>query len=178
MPTELIRGTGGVLNVRTGEVLELATAPTADLADVREALTALDSERKIASRMVDEEIVRRTDEAYRTGELRAFTYDCGPWLVSVDTGAKRLYDSNALRKELLALASAGQLPITERAVEGLFVVRDYHLRLREWASMSRRWPELVEYGERHSHPARRYVRVTAKATPRHIDGTAEEVTAA
>ena len=177
MATELIRGTGAVLNVRTGEVLELATAATADLADAREALTSLDSERKIATRMVDEEIVRRTDEAYRTGEIRAFSYECGPWLVSVDTGAKRIYDSNALRKELFEQAREGQLPITERAVERLFVVRDYYLLLREWTSMTRRWPELAEYGERHSHPARRYVRVTAKAKPPHVEGTAEEVAA-
>jgi hypothetical protein len=178
MPTELIRGVGHVLNVRTGELVELATATTEDLADTREALTSLDSERKIATRMVDEEMVRRTDEAYRTGEITAFTFDAGPWLVSVDTGTKRVYDSNALRKELLELAGEGQLPITERAVERLFVVRDYYLRLRDWTSMTRRWPELTEYGERYSHPARRYVRVTPKAKPAHIDGTAEEEVAA
>jgi hypothetical protein len=177
MTTELVRGIGHVLNVRTGEVLELDSATTEDLADAREALTSLDSKRKVATRMIDEEIVRRADEAYRTGEITAFTFDCGPWLVSVDTGAARRYDSDALRDELIELARSGQLPVTERAIEGLFKVRGFDVRLREWRSMCRRWPELRQYDERHSHPARRYVRVSPKAVPPHVEGTAEEVAA-
>jgi hypothetical protein len=171
---ELVRGVSGVLNPDTGEVLALETAATVELAAARAALSELDTQRKAAARMVDDELVRRTDESIRTGELTAYTFDCGSYVVSVDTGATMKYDSNALRKELVRLAQAGELPITERAVERTFTVRDYYLLLREWRNLERRWPELRVIAERHCHQARRYVRVAARPV---VDGTAEEVAA-
>ena len=167
----LARDAEHVVNPRTGESLSLAEASTADLADARDALTVLKTERETALHLIDEEIVRRTDEGLRTGELATRTFDAGPYKLSVDSGNARVYDSNALRKELLRAVDHGELRVTGEAVEGMFVALRYRLYLDRLKRLETIEPKLREIAERFSTPVRRTVKVTRHA----IEASAEEI---
>jgi len=163
---ELYRDVGRVLNLRTGEMLVLADAALDDLAEAREALGQLWHERTTAAAMIDAELVRRADEALRTGE-DDFGHGAR-FRVRVDRGGAVQYDSNALRADLLQRANRREIPVTLGAVEGLFIVTQYRLDLVRWRNMCKRWPELVEIGERHSNIKRRGTKIERLA----VDGTA------
>lgn len=167
----LARDAEHVVNPRTGEQLSLAEASTADLADVRDALVVLKTERETALHLIDEEIVRRTDEGLRTGELATRTFTAGPYKVAVESPDMRVYDSNGLRKELLRAVDHGELRITGEAVERMFVARQYYLYLSQLDRLASIEPKLREIAERFSSVRRRAVKVTRQA----IDADAEDV---
>ena len=167
----LARDAEHVVNPRTGESLSLAEASTADLADARDALTVLKTERETALHLIDEEIVRRTDEGLRTGELATRTFDAGPYKLAVDSPDVRVYDSNALRKELLRAVDHGELRVTAEAIERLFVARQWYLYLSQLDRLAGIEPKLREVADRFSTPRRRTVKVTRHA----IEARAEEI---
>ena len=169
----LTRGVDRVVNPRTGELITLDEATTSELADVRAALTVLSDERQRAVRMVDEEIVRRTDESLRRGEIASHTFTVPGFRVQVDTGTKRLYDSNALRKDLLQRKEHGELRVTAQAIERAFVTRQWYLQLKVWDTLCKVDPDLRAIGEMHCTPARRTVKVTP-LLPTALEGTAED----
>lgn len=162
---ELVQG-GGVLNLRTGELLSLKEASLDDLAEAREALADLWHERTTAAMMIDAELVERADAALAVGEEFGRT---GRFQVSVDRGGAVAYDSVGLRAELMARARRGDLPITSLAVEHAFRVTQYRLDRSRWANLTKRWPELAEIAERFTQPIRRKAKVERRA----VDSTAE-----
>lgn len=168
---ELVIGVQCILNVRTGEILDLESASLDDLAEARDGLGELWHARTEAARLIDAELVRRADEALAAGEDFGRT---GRFTVSVDRGGAVVYDSNAMRAELMRRVKAGELPITEQAVERAFVVTQYRLDLVMWRNLCKRWPELAEIGERHTAPKRRAAHVKRREL---VEATAEEVSA-
>jgi hypothetical protein len=170
----LVRGIGHVVNVRTGVPLELATADIEDLADAREALTRLDTERNTAASMLDEEIVRRTDEAIREGKRAEYSYIVDRYRIQVDATPKRRVHEDDLRRELLFKADNHQINLSPEAVELAFTAH-YRLGLRKWAALVRTAPEVQALYLAHSEPLRRRVKVERLPGPRYIDAEAEEV---
>ena len=171
----LARDDAHVVNPATGQVLALAEAPIAELAEARAALTALDHERKSALALLDAEIVARTDAAVRRGEVSAYTFTVEGYHLQVDTPAQLgRVDVKALRAELLADAEA--LELTLDGVEALFTPRTtYTLSLSRWNTMARQVPEIEAYRRRHAAPLRRSVSVTPPPRRPHIDSTSEDV---
>lgn len=166
---ELIHGPHAVLNLATGQVLDLGEATVDELAEARERLGELWHMRTTAAMMIDAELCQRADAALAAGE------DFGHgqrFDVYVDRGGAASYDANALRAELLQRAREGELPITVQAVERAFAVQSYRLDLRLWASLCKRWPTLRDIGERHLTIKRRSTRVKRRDL---IEATAEEV---
>jgi len=168
---ELVHGVNGVLNLATGQVLELEDATLDELAEARERLGELWHERTTAAMMIDAELVRRADAALATGEDFGRTER---FAVYVDRGGAVQYDSNAMRADLMARAQRGELPITTEAVERAFHVSQYRLDLHVFNNWRKRWPQLAEIGELHATPKRRSAKVKRQAL---IESTAEEVTA-
>lgn len=152
----LVHGDGEVLDLATMEVLTLTNASLDELAEARDALGELYHARNEATHLVDAELVRRADNALASGEDFGAT---GRYTISVDRGGAAIYDSNALRADLLGRASRGELPITVSAVERAFSVTQYRLDLHAWRNLCKRWPELTEIGERHVTPKRRSAHV-------------------
>jgi hypothetical protein len=173
----LAPGEGRVLNVRTAEVLDLATASIDDLADAREALVQLDYDRRGAAAMLDAEIVRRTDEAIRTGEIGAYTYETpqGYRVEVVTPAAARRLDASGLRADLLERVRSGQLGLTTAAVVAAFKERtSYTLARARFNTLKRQLPELAAIEELHAVDDRRRVAVTRPKPTPSIDSTAEE----
>jgi hypothetical protein len=168
---ELYGGNDAVLNLRTGEMLVLADASLDDLAEARLALGELWHTRTTAAMMLDAELVRRADEALRTGD------DFGHgarFRVFVDRGGALDYNSNALRAALLAKADAGEIELTRDAVDRLFKVSQYRLDLKRWADVVKRWPDLAELGELHSSPKRRGAKIERRDV---VESSAVELSA-
>jgi hypothetical protein len=169
---ELVRGVSAVLNVPTGEVLELEDATLDELAEARESLKQIRNDATTAGLMIDAELVRRADQALATGEDFGETER---FRVYVARGGAYDYDSEGLRKELLERAGRGELPITVEAVERAFTVRTKHVvNLSVFNSMCKRWEVLREIRERYLKPKRRTTEIKRRAL---IESTAEEVTA-
>jgi hypothetical protein len=164
---ELVAGVDRVLNVRSGEMLTLEDAALDDLAEAREALTALWHERTTAAMMIDAELVRRADLAlaehgdeYEWGKGARFR-------VYVDRGGAMQIDANALRNDLMRRHNGGELPgITLGAIERLFKVAQWRVDLGVWRKLrlnplvpAETRDRLVEVVERHTTPKRRGTRV-------------------
>lgn len=170
---------GHVLNVRTAEILDLAAASIDELADAREALVQLDYDRRGAAAMLDAEIVRRTDEAIRSGEIGAYTYETPEgYRVEVTTpAAARRLDATALRADLLERVRSGQLALSTTAVLAAFKERTiYGLVRARFNTLKRQLPELAAIEDLHAVADRRRASVTRPrpARPTSIDSTAEE----
>lgn len=176
MTLELVPRPGHVLNVRTGEMVDMETASDEALADVKDGLTGLYYGQRDAVARVNAELTRRSDEKLRTGETTTYSFDAGRWHVSVAGGTTGNYDANGLRAELLRMVQAGTSPVTEEAIEGAFKVHEYRLDLGIWKRWCDRYPALREVGERFFKLGSRRVSVTPR--PGVIEATAvEEVSA-
>lgn len=166
---ELVGGVDEVVNLRTGEMLVLADASVDDLAEAREALGELWHIRTTAAMMLDAELVRRADEALRTGE------DFGRgarFRVYVDRGGAVVYDSNGLRADLLQRLNRGELPgVTLGGIERLFAVSQYRLDLKRWRDICKSNPDLAQIGERHTTAKRRGTKIDRLDV---VEGSAEE----
>lgn len=158
----LARDEGHVVNPRTAALVPIANASTEELADMRDALTALDYDRKTAMHMIDEEIVRRTDAAIRDGEIEDYTFQVGAYKLEVDTGSARRVQVEQLRSALLEQVERGLLRLTPRAIEELFSIKRY-LQLAKLRKLAIREPTLLAAYEEHSTPVRRAVKVTPVA---------------
>ena len=96
---DLVRADDRVMNVRTGELLDLREAPADDLAEAREGLVALRHEIDEANVLLDAELVARIDTAIRTGEIDRYTVRIGPYEVKVPSPeAGGVVDAGALQR--------------------------------------------------------------------------------
>ena len=163
-----------VLNVATGELLDLAQADTIELAAAREALAELDRQRKTALAQLDAELVSRADEAVRSGDLDSLTFTVGDYRIEVDAPTKRSTETAELRAALLDLAGRGELDLAPAAVENAFIARTtFYRHIARWNNLARQAPEIELLLDDHSSPARRYAKVT-RFRPAAIEATATE----
>jgi hypothetical protein len=167
-----------VVNPDTGDVLDLSTAATEDLAAARDALTELGKQRNNAIGELDAEIVRRTDAAISSGELAEYTFRVGGFKVEVQSpAAGRKYDASGLRSELMDRAERGEIDLSPSAVEGAFVARTYwYLRVARWNTLARLHPALAQLRDTFSEPSHRTVKVSPEGPVRAaaIEATAQE----
>lgn len=165
----LVHGTDQVENLATGEILTLADATLDELAEAREALTELLRRRHLAASLIDDELARRQDQAQSTGA----PFGTGQrFRISVARAGSASYDSDRLRGELLTRVDRNELPITRDAVENLFDVSHWRLRLKLWRDLCAQHPELMALDERYRRTSRRTVTIQHRAV---IDATAEEM---
>jgi hypothetical protein len=167
---ELIRA-DRVLNVHTGEQLDLRAAPVDELAQAREGLTALRREIDDAAVMLDAEIVGRVDTAIRAGEISQYSVQVGGFEIKVpspEAGGK--VDAAALREELLGRVTGHTLDLTRDAVLLAFKSKTtYTLDRSAYNTLAKQEPELHELLKRHTGPPER-----RRATVTLLPGTGRE----
>lgn len=149
-----------VINVRTGELLDLVAASPEQLAQAREGLTALGHEVDDAKSRLDAEIVARVDAAMRSGEISQYTnIRLGDYAVTVRSPEGKVND-RTLRHELLE--RAGDYGLSRNAVAGAFKTTvSYKLNRRIYSALAKQAPALNEVLRRHTEPGRRRATVTA-----------------
>lgn len=144
-----------VLNVRTGEQLDLHEAASEELAQAREGLATLRRELDEASAQLDREIVARVDAAIRAGEIDKYTVRVGEYEIKVpspEAGGK--VDAAALREELRGRVR--ELGLTLEAVNLAFKTKtSYVLDRSAYNTLAKQEPELEALLKRHTGPPER-----------------------
>ena len=170
---QLVRNRGddvAVLNVHTGEVLDLRDATPEDLAQAREGLVRLTEEVRDAAVLLDAEIVARVDAAVRAGQVDRYTVRVGDYQIRVpspEAGGK--VDVEALRSELLQKVADESLDLTSEAIENAFKAKTiYALSRSIYSTLAKQEPELEGLLKRHTGPPERRratVTVLSGSTP-------------
>jgi hypothetical protein len=146
-----------VMNVRTGELLDLRAAAFVELAEGREGLARLAEEVKDGNVLFDAEIVARVDAAVRSGEIDKYTVRVGDYEIRVpspEAGGK--VNVEALRDDLMRRVAAGTLDLTEEAVDRAFKAKTtYALNRSAYGTLSKQEPELEALLKRHTGPSER-----------------------
>jgi hypothetical protein len=166
---------GYVLDLATGELVSLAAASDDALAALRESLTELAHERTTALAQVDDELVRRTDDANRAGILRGHTYvTAGGYKVAVEVTGRPKVDAESLRRDAIAMVQEGEVDLAQEAVEQAFAPRGLVLVRNRWNTLLKLAPELEALEARHTTRDRRHARV--ERTPQlAVNATAEDI---
>ena len=154
---ELLHADDRVMNVRTGELLNLRDSSPEDLAQAREGLAALRRELDNAAVLLDAEIVARVDTAVRAGEVDKYTVRVGGYEIKVPSPeAGGELDVHALRQDLIERVNAGTLNLESHAVEGAFTAKTvYTLRRSVYHTLAKQEPELEALLKRHTGPPSR-----------------------
>jgi hypothetical protein len=171
-----VRDDDHVVNVRTGELLELKHAASDELAAARAALVDHKREVDAAIAQLDEELVGRVDRAVRDGEMSGYSVRLPGWEIRVPspTAGGKL-DAGALRAA--TLARADELGLAPAAIEQAFAsTTSYTLRRAKWNTLVSQAPELTDLLRVHTGPPdRRRATVTPlEFAPAAIEATVEE----
>jgi hypothetical protein len=164
---ELLRGDSVVMNVRTGELVDIRNSTFEDVAQTREGLAALKREIDEASVLLDAELAARIDTAIRAGQIDKYTVRVGDYEVKVPSPeAGGEVDAHALRQDLIARSNAGAIDLERSAIDGAFKTKTtYTLNRSVYNTLAKQEPELEALLKRHTGPpSRRRATVTAIAS--------------
>jgi hypothetical protein len=157
-----------VMNVRTGELLDLRASTPEELAQAREGLTRLGEEVTDGKVLLDAELVARVDAAVRSGEIGSYTVQVGGYQIRVPSPeAGGRVDTDALRRDLIERVGAGALDLDRAAIDRAFKAKTvYTLDRSAYRTLSKQEPELEALLKRHTGPPER-----RRATVTVLDGT-------